>query len=295
MTSRGRSATYHLRMPGFGLQIGAAGSRFKSALIGFANESAFHVNMKRSMAWSKKGSPAVNTVPKTRAQTTTILGAISASAKSRSLHLSLQRSKEFWISSQAHQFSWSPMRNASLWSWKVFHSHEPSDRAYHSIESSRATPNIIHHYGEVRDDQGQANLLPSARAVTSTGDRWAAPDDRLEQESTKKRLRASDVKQLSSDEEKLMAIIGYYGENNVLGLRSNGVVPKRFASVLADMTRMLSFPLVLKATSKEVAILSQISMTKRLGGISQMISSMQLQDSNDNLLYIHHLGGERAK
>ncbi|ORE01575.1 hypothetical protein BCV72DRAFT_236178, partial [Rhizopus microsporus var. microsporus] len=30
------------------------------------------------MAWSKKGLPAVVTVPKTRAQTTTILGAISA-------------------------------------------------------------------------------------------------------------------------------------------------------------------------------------------------------------------------
>ncbi|KAL1934729.1 hypothetical protein VTP01DRAFT_6911 [Rhizomucor pusillus] len=45
----------------------------------YLDESAFHVNMKRSMAWSKKGSPAIVTVPKTRAQTTTILGAISAS------------------------------------------------------------------------------------------------------------------------------------------------------------------------------------------------------------------------
>ncbi|KAL1930688.1 hypothetical protein VTP01DRAFT_10850 [Rhizomucor pusillus] len=45
----------------------------------FLDEFAFHVNMKRSMAWSKKGSPAAVTVPKTRAQTTTILGAISAS------------------------------------------------------------------------------------------------------------------------------------------------------------------------------------------------------------------------
>ncbi|KAL1935749.1 hypothetical protein VTP01DRAFT_4889 [Rhizomucor pusillus] len=45
----------------------------------FFDESAFHVNVKHSMAWSKKGSPAVVTVPKTRAQTTIILGAISAS------------------------------------------------------------------------------------------------------------------------------------------------------------------------------------------------------------------------
>ncbi|ORE11572.1 hypothetical protein BCV72DRAFT_324531 [Rhizopus microsporus var. microsporus] len=45
----------------------------------FLNESAFHINLKRSMVWSKKGLPAVATVPKTRAQTTTILGAISAS------------------------------------------------------------------------------------------------------------------------------------------------------------------------------------------------------------------------
>ncbi|KAL1928321.1 hypothetical protein VTP01DRAFT_2677 [Rhizomucor pusillus] len=43
------------------------------------DESAFHTNMKRSMARSKKGSPAVVTVPKMRAKTTTILGAISAS------------------------------------------------------------------------------------------------------------------------------------------------------------------------------------------------------------------------
>ncbi|KAL1927118.1 hypothetical protein VTP01DRAFT_5081 [Rhizomucor pusillus] len=42
-------------------------------------ESAFHVNMKRSMAWSKKGSPAIVTVPKTRVQTTAISGTISAS------------------------------------------------------------------------------------------------------------------------------------------------------------------------------------------------------------------------
>ncbi|OAD74533.1 hypothetical protein PHYBLDRAFT_167941 [Phycomyces blakesleeanus NRRL 1555(-)] len=42
------------------------------------DESAFHINLKRSMAWSKKGSPAVVTVPKTRAKTTAILGPISA-------------------------------------------------------------------------------------------------------------------------------------------------------------------------------------------------------------------------
>lgn len=45
----------------------------------FLDESAFHINMKRSVAWSKKGSTAVVTVPKTKAKTTTILGAISAS------------------------------------------------------------------------------------------------------------------------------------------------------------------------------------------------------------------------
>ncbi|KAG1046675.1 hypothetical protein G6F43_010849 [Rhizopus delemar] len=45
----------------------------------FLDESAFHINMKRSMAWSKKGFIAVVTVPKTKAKTTTILGANSAS------------------------------------------------------------------------------------------------------------------------------------------------------------------------------------------------------------------------
>ncbi|CEG81694.1 hypothetical protein RMATCC62417_15859 [Rhizopus microsporus] len=43
----------------------------------FLDESAFHINLKRNMAWSKKGTLAVVTVPKTRATTTTILGAIS--------------------------------------------------------------------------------------------------------------------------------------------------------------------------------------------------------------------------
>ncbi|KAL1934995.1 hypothetical protein VTP01DRAFT_4135 [Rhizomucor pusillus] len=85
----------HQRRPGFSLWTGTAMLRFKSVLIGCANgrrliwtsgkncvfldESAFHINMKRSMAWSKKGSPAVVTVPKTCARTTTVLGAISAS------------------------------------------------------------------------------------------------------------------------------------------------------------------------------------------------------------------------
>ncbi|KAL1933804.1 hypothetical protein VTP01DRAFT_7894 [Rhizomucor pusillus] len=46
----------------------------------FLHESAFHINMKRTRAWSKKSTPAVVTVPTTRAKTTTMLGAISASS-----------------------------------------------------------------------------------------------------------------------------------------------------------------------------------------------------------------------
>lgn len=45
----------------------------------FLDEAAFHVNIKHSMACSKEDSPAVVTVPKTRAQKTTNLGAIFAS------------------------------------------------------------------------------------------------------------------------------------------------------------------------------------------------------------------------
>jgi hypothetical protein len=41
-------------------------------------EAAFHINMKRSFAWSTKGTRATVKVPKTRAKTTTILGAISS-------------------------------------------------------------------------------------------------------------------------------------------------------------------------------------------------------------------------
>lgn len=43
----------------------------------FIDEAAFHINMKRSFAWSQVGTRAVVKVPKTRARTTTILGAIS--------------------------------------------------------------------------------------------------------------------------------------------------------------------------------------------------------------------------
>jgi len=44
----------------------------------FIDGAAFHINMKRSAAWSKVGTRAVVKVPNTRAKTTTILGAISA-------------------------------------------------------------------------------------------------------------------------------------------------------------------------------------------------------------------------
>ncbi|KAG1171428.1 hypothetical protein G6F36_011751 [Rhizopus arrhizus] len=43
----------------------------------FIDEAAFHVNLKRTMGWSKKGERAIVETPTTRAQTTTILGAIS--------------------------------------------------------------------------------------------------------------------------------------------------------------------------------------------------------------------------
>ncbi|CEG80910.1 hypothetical protein RMATCC62417_15173 [Rhizopus microsporus] len=44
----------------------------------FLDESAFDINMKRSRAWSKKGTRAIVTRPTTRANTTSILGTISA-------------------------------------------------------------------------------------------------------------------------------------------------------------------------------------------------------------------------
>jgi hypothetical protein len=43
----------------------------------FIDESAFRINLKRSMAWSAKGTTPIVTVPNTRAKTHTILGAIS--------------------------------------------------------------------------------------------------------------------------------------------------------------------------------------------------------------------------
>ncbi|OAD72172.1 hypothetical protein PHYBLDRAFT_147150 [Phycomyces blakesleeanus NRRL 1555(-)] len=40
-------------------------------------KSVFHINLKRGMAWSKKGTPAIVTVPTMKANTTSILSAIS--------------------------------------------------------------------------------------------------------------------------------------------------------------------------------------------------------------------------
>jgi hypothetical protein len=44
----------------------------------FLDEPAFNINMKRSRAWSKKGTRTIVTGPTTKANTTSILGAISA-------------------------------------------------------------------------------------------------------------------------------------------------------------------------------------------------------------------------
>ncbi|CEI98112.1 hypothetical protein RMCBS344292_12229 [Rhizopus microsporus] len=44
----------------------------------FLDESAFDINMKRPRAWSRKGTRAIATRPATRANATSILGAISA-------------------------------------------------------------------------------------------------------------------------------------------------------------------------------------------------------------------------
>lgn len=43
----------------------------------FIDEFAFHINLKQNFAWSRKGTRAIVKVPKTRAKTTSILGAIS--------------------------------------------------------------------------------------------------------------------------------------------------------------------------------------------------------------------------
>ncbi|KAG0807782.1 hypothetical protein G6F17_010171 [Rhizopus arrhizus] len=43
----------------------------------FIDEAAFHIDMKKTVAWSKISSRAEVAIPKTRAKTTTILGAIS--------------------------------------------------------------------------------------------------------------------------------------------------------------------------------------------------------------------------
>lgn len=44
----------------------------------FIDESGFNINMNRSIAWSKKGERAIVTVPKTKASSITILGAVAS-------------------------------------------------------------------------------------------------------------------------------------------------------------------------------------------------------------------------
>lgn len=56
----------------------------------FIDESGFNINMKRSIAWAKKGERAIVTVPKTRASNITILGAIASYGV---LNISVRRPK----------------------------------------------------------------------------------------------------------------------------------------------------------------------------------------------------------
>jgi hypothetical protein len=44
----------------------------------FIDEAGFHINMKRSFAWSRVGNRPIIKTPKTKSKTTTILGAVSA-------------------------------------------------------------------------------------------------------------------------------------------------------------------------------------------------------------------------
>ena len=52
------------------------GLDFESNCI-FIDEAAFLINLKRTMAWPKKGEKAIVEAPTTRTQITTVLGAIS--------------------------------------------------------------------------------------------------------------------------------------------------------------------------------------------------------------------------
>ncbi|CAO3694756.1 unnamed protein product [Rhizopus stolonifer] len=56
----------------------------------FIDESGFNINLKRSIAWAKKGEHAIVTVPKTRASNITILGAIASYSV---LNISVRRPK----------------------------------------------------------------------------------------------------------------------------------------------------------------------------------------------------------
>ncbi|OAD80737.1 hypothetical protein PHYBLDRAFT_161375 [Phycomyces blakesleeanus NRRL 1555(-)] len=61
-----------------GFKSGSKLTWISQQIMFFLDESAFHINLKRDMTWSKKGTPAVVTVPITKAKATSILGAISS-------------------------------------------------------------------------------------------------------------------------------------------------------------------------------------------------------------------------
>ncbi|CEI89974.1 hypothetical protein RMCBS344292_04310 [Rhizopus microsporus] len=77
----------------------------------FIDEAAFNVNLKRTMGWSKKGERVIVEIPTTRAQTTTILGAISphgiinvkvrrpyqSASKKRKLHTASSKTSGFTV------------------------------------------------------------------------------------------------------------------------------------------------------------------------------------------------------
>ncbi|KAG0782262.1 hypothetical protein G6F16_005759 [Rhizopus arrhizus] len=101
------------------------------------------------------------------------------------------------------------------------------------------------------------------------------PRQRYAQEKKLKRLQVKDMKDLPLNQ-KVHALVGAFGFNNVLNLASPGLVPERFQYEILKRMKRYQFTLPLAANEKERQFLIQLSNCKSLEDIELLVKNIPL-------------------
>ncbi|KAG0946801.1 hypothetical protein G6F57_007808 [Rhizopus arrhizus] len=90
-----------------------------------------------------------------------------------------------------------------------------------------------------------------------------------------KRLQVKDMKDLPLNQ-KVHALVGAFGSNNILNLASPGLVPERFQYEILKRMKRYKFTLPLAANEKERQFLIQLSNCKSLEDIEPLVKNIPL-------------------